>query len=210
MNASQLWNRRWLPFAACLHWIAVTVTAATSQQSVFISKLKIHPAAERVFPNAQFSAPCAIITVDGLGPLDGDYTLLDDDFAVLGSQTKMAQRPAWIGASAYKVHLALSYQPEHRVWTIGGAYGLTNAFVQVDSRLPPTRSTMWSVFREGSSLFERVGNAVTISCPGKLRVAACTFPTLRILFQRRRTWESGFHEIMRLQLRIHGSFSSAQ
>lgn len=189
MRPSLLWGRRWslgLPFTACLHWTAVTVTAARSRQNISISKLKIHPAAAPVFPNAQFGAPCAIIAVDGLGPLDGDYTLLDGDFSVPDSHTEVAQRrPAWIGASPYTEHLALSYQPEQGVWTIGGAYGLTDAYVQVDSSLPPAHSAMWNVFRDRSSRFEMVDNIVTISCPCKPQnglneiVALCS---LRILF----------------------------
>ncbi|CAM9914492.1 unnamed protein product, partial [Scytosiphon promiscuus] len=176
MRLSTLWGRCSLPCVMCLHWMAVKFAVARSQ-SVIVSKIKIHPAAERVFPNAQLSAPCAIITVGGLGPLDGDFTLVDDDSSLPSSPTKMIQRrPVWIGASTRTEHLALSYQPEQGVWTIGGAYGLTNAFVRVDSTLPPAQSAMWSIFRERSSRFEKVDNVVTISCPACTAVSVSMLP----------------------------------
>lgn len=160
MHPPPSWRRLWPQLvAACLHLTAVRVAAARSPPDVSISKIYIDPAAERVFPNAQSSAPCAIITIDGLGPLDSDYTLIDDPAG-------MAQRrPTWIGTSNTQ-HLALSYQPADGLWTIGGVDGLTAAYVKVDSSLPPAHSSLWRVFREHPARFERVDNIVIISCPG--------------------------------------------
>lgn len=130
-----------------------------------LSKITIDPSAARIFPSAQVSATCRIITIDGLGVLDGDYVLVDNlDVAEI--------TPAWVGTSAYTQALVLSYRPDDGVWAIG-ADGLAHAFLEVDSGMPPARSSQWQVFNPGSSVFEGAGNAVvSISCPGKYSLSA--------------------------------------
>ncbi|CAM9533255.1 unnamed protein product [Ectocarpus fasciculatus] len=144
-----------LVLAACLTWASIGVKAGETS----ISKLRIDASAERVFPSAQVGAPCSIVSVEGLGPLDGDYSLLED-------QADTAQRrPAWMSTSEKTGggHMALAYNDIQGVWTIGGAYDRSSAFVEVDSALPPAHSSMWNVYNGDSSGFERVGNAVAIS-----------------------------------------------
>ncbi|CAN0072029.1 unnamed protein product, partial [Ectocarpus sp. 13 AM-2016] len=117
-----------------------------------ISKIRIDDAAaERVFPSAQVGAPCSIVTFEGLGPLDGDYALLEDQADTI------QRRPAWISTSEKNGgHMALTYNDIQGVWTIGGAYDRSSAFVEVDSALPPAHSSMWNVYNGDSSDFERV------------------------------------------------------
>ncbi|CAN0483437.1 unnamed protein product [Ectocarpus sp. 12 AP-2014] len=155
MNA--LFSR--LVLAACLKWASIGVTAAVEPPSdTLISKIRIDAAAERVFPSAQVGAPCSIVTVEGLGPLDGDYALLEDQADTI------QRRPAWISTSEKTGgHMALTYNDIQGVWTIGGAYDRSSAFVQVDSALPPTHSSLWNVYNGDSSDFQGVSNVVAIS-----------------------------------------------
>lgn len=111
-----------------------------------------------MFPSAQLSDACGIITIDGLGVLGGDYTLLENP-------SDNHSRPAWIGTSTNTHSLTLSYLQNVGVWAIG-ANGLFNAFAAVDSVVPPAQSRLWQVFNNETSAFEASGNIVAVSCPG--------------------------------------------
>lgn len=142
-----------------IYYFCVAGTDGTRTTPGLSSKIRIDPAAASVFPSAQLSEACGIITIDGLGVLGGDYTLLDprDKYT----------RPAWIGTSTNTHSLTLSYLQNVGVWAIG-ANGLFNAFVAVDSVMPPARSRMWQIFNQESSAFEGSGNnVVAVSCPGR-------------------------------------------
>lgn len=125
-----------------------------------LSKITIDPAVARIFPSAQVSTICSIITIGGLGVLDGDYVLVDNlDTA--------ETTPTWAGTSAYTQALVLSYRPDDTVWAIG-AGALAHAFVEAHSGMPPSQSSQWQVFNPESSVFEGAeSTVVTISCPGK-------------------------------------------
>lgn len=72
-----------------------TIVVKAAQARPLFLKIHVDPAAAQVFPSAQHSAACGIINIQGLGPLDGDYTLLHDKLDTAQG------RPAWIGTSAY-------------------------------------------------------------------------------------------------------------
>lgn len=139
--------------------------AAASQQDRSISRATIpmDPAAAKVFPSSQFSPACAIISIEGLGPLDGDYVLVDE-------LTEMNGTPAWIGALTGTRQWLLSWQIDERVWAIE-VYGLRTptfrAFVEGASSVPPSRSSRWKMYSKSASVFEEVENVVSIVCPGK-------------------------------------------
>lgn len=137
-------------------FLSLSVTDGTRAKPT-LSRIEIDAAAARVFPSAQLSGACGIVTIDGLGALDGDYTLLENP---------EGQRPAWIGTSMYTQNLALSYLQDHRVWAIG-ANSLVHAFVQIDSVMPPARSSLWQIFNEELSAFEGSGTVVSFFCPGE-------------------------------------------
>ena len=145
----------------------VEKVAEASQQDGSISRVTIpmDPAAAEVFPSAQLSPECAIIRIEGLGPLDGDYALVNE-------LTEMNGAPAWIGTSAGTRHWLLSWQDDVRVWAIG-VHGLSipvfRAFCEGGfSNVPPSTSSRWQMYSEGASAFKQVENVVSIACPGKL------------------------------------------
>lgn len=125
-----------------------------------LSRIRIGRSAEWAFPSAQVSAACGIISIDGLGELDGDYVLVNS------ADVTLRNKPTWIGTSGNSQKLALSYLPDEKVWAIG-ANGLIRAFLEIDSGIPSAQSSRWHVFNEESSAFEGIGNIVSISCPGK-------------------------------------------
>ncbi|CAM9964563.1 unnamed protein product, partial [Ectocarpus sp. 12 AP-2014] len=139
-----------------------------------LHKIKVDPTAALWFPSTQLSAACSIINIDGLGPLDGDYSLLHD--------MTTENRPTWIGTSANTQHLLLSFQPVVGGWAIGST-SWSRAFLPVDSKMPPTQSSRWQVFTDGLSSFEGTGKIVSISSCTALAIstlpdalAACDGP----------------------------------
>lgn len=140
--------------------LGVVVEGTRAARSLSKITLDPDPAVARIFPSAQVSTTCRIITIGGLGELDGDYVLVDNlDLA--------ETTPTWAGTSAYTQALVLSYRPDPGVWAIG-ADALAHAFVAADPGMPPAQSSQWQVFNPESSVFEGAGNAVvSISCPGK-------------------------------------------
>jgi len=145
----------WPPvfWRACLGLVVIDSTRATP----ILTKISIDPAAALAFPSAQTSGACGIITIDGLGVLNGDYTLLENP---------NGRRPAWIGATAYAQNRILSYLEDERVWAIG-TNNLVQAFSEIDSVTPPAQSSLWQIFNEELSVFEASGTFVTVSCPGE-------------------------------------------
>lgn len=133
----------------------------SSQASRRSIAIPIDPAAAPVFPHAQYSAACGIITIEGLDYMDGDYVLLD-------KSASPGESPAWIGASQETQDLVLSWQPLGGVWTIGvrDLPRFARAYLPVESDMPPAYSSRWQIFDVDSSDFEEVGNAVSIYCPG--------------------------------------------
>lgn len=137
--------------------VGLAVVIEGTRAKPILSKIEIDAAAALVFPSAQLSGACGIVTIDGLGALDGDYTLLEKP---------KGRRPAWIGTSMYTQNLALSYMQDERVWAIG-ANNLVRAFVEIDSVMPPARSSLWQIYNEGLPAFEGSGTIVSFSCPGE-------------------------------------------
>lgn len=137
----------------------------------------VYPAAARVFPSAQFTSSCGIITVQGLDPdLDGDYTLVDEVAA------DHEGKPAWIGTSLGRQYHLLSWQPEARAWAIGihGSSGVYLAFVQIESGLPPAYSSQWQLLAKNPQISEEVRHVVSITCPGApLLHHCCTIVVLQ-------------------------------
>lgn len=121
------------------------------------------PAAAKVFPSSQFSPACGIINIEGLGPLDGDYALIDE-------LTETNGIPAWISTSEGKEHLLLSWQMDELVWTIGEfGWSVFLAFVEGAPDVPPSKTSRWQRYvPQSASVFEEVENVVSITCPGKL------------------------------------------
>lgn len=149
----------------CCAMLVDVATASEQDGSMSRAAIPMDPAAARVFPSAQFSSACAIIGIEGLGPLDGDYALVDD-------LTKMNGTPAWIGTSAGTQRRLLSWQVAERVWAIG-EHGLSipifRAFVGGASSAPPSRSSRWQMYSKRTFVFEEVENVVSIACPGMAR-----------------------------------------
>ena len=117
------------------------------------------------FPSAHLSPACGIIDVEGLGPLDGDYTLVDELMEMNGI-------PGWSSASAGTPTFLLWWQMDQRVWTIR-KHGLStfHAFVEGAPDVPPSTSSRWQMYtcNQNVSVFEEVDHAVvSITCPGKL------------------------------------------
>lgn len=151
-------------------WALLEVVAGASQvESIARATIPVDPAAAKVFPSAQFSPACGIISIEGLGPLDGDYTLVDE-------LTEINGIPAWISTSEGTHYLLLSWQMDERVWTIGEyGLGVFLAFVEGAPDLPPSRSSRWQRYVPQSvSVFEEVENVVSVACPGKLPVRYTT------------------------------------
>lgn len=139
--------------------------AATEDNVPGRTTVPVYPAAARVFPSAQFTSSCGIITVQGLGlDLDGDYTLVDE------LAPDHEGKPAWIGTSPGRQYHLLSWQPVARAWAIGihGSSGVYRAFVQTDSDLPPTYSSRWQLLAKNPDISEEVRHVVSITCPGAL------------------------------------------
>lgn len=149
-----------LLFGRCRRAMLIAFFCATKIKGAqaTLSRIYVDPAAASAFPSSQRSAGCGIISIRGLGRLDGDYALLHD-----GLRTTQ-ERPAWIGTSAYTQNLVLSFQ--EGAWTIG-PLSSSRAFLLFDSGTPPSRSSRWEVYNEHLSAFERADNIVSISCPGK-------------------------------------------
>lgn len=125
------------------------------------AKILVHPNAGRFFPMAQRSAACGIITIGGLGSLDGDYALVKELTAAKG-------RPAW-SRTTLRDPYVLSWHEIDRAWTVGiTGSGVHQALLRVDSDIPPSHSKMWQVVAKDSSVFETVDKPVPIHCPGKL------------------------------------------
>lgn len=150
---------------ALVFLLVSTATLAGGQHDVAaIAAVPLDPAAARIFPSAQFTAACGIITIQGLGSaLDGDYSLVDDLALASG------ERPAWIGTTQDRQDLLLSWQPVARAWTIG-IRGLSGAAycasVQSDFNLPPAHSSRWRLLGEDRHIAEEVDHVVSIYCPG--------------------------------------------
>lgn len=126
-------------------------------------RVRVDPAAAKTFPNAQSSAACEIITITGLGSLDGDYTLVDPGERFLSPEKK----PAWVRATLDKPHQMLSWLPGKNLWVVGmRESGRYNAFVPMQSDMPPVYSSGWRLFNEDSGSFEEFNNMVVVSCPG--------------------------------------------
>ena len=161
---SKCWYRVFLFVCCGMLFIAEVAAASEQEGSMSRATIPMDPAAAKVFPSAQFSLACAIISIEGLGPLDGDYALVDD-------LTEMNGTPAWIGTSAGTRRRLLSWQIAERVWAIG-EHGLSipifRAFVGGASSAPPSRSSRWQMYSKRKFVFEEVENMVTIACPGKL------------------------------------------
>lgn len=140
------------------------VVRASEDDSISKATIPVDPAAATVFPSAQLSSACGIVAIEGLGPLDGDYTLVDELMETNGIL-------AWIGTSVDTQNFLLSWQMHERVWTIG-KYGLSvyRAFVEGDPDVPPSTSSRWQMYNRSVSVFEEVDHAVSITCPGKLPV----------------------------------------
>lgn len=159
-------SKCWYRILLLVYFGTFVEVAATSQQDGSISRATIpmDPTAAKVFPSAQFSPACAIISIEGLGPLDGDYALVDELTEVNGT-------PAWTGTSAGNRRRVLSWQAAERVWAIG-EYGLRvpifRAVVKGTSNVPPSRSSRWQLYSKSTFVFEEVENVVSVSCPGKL------------------------------------------
>lgn len=155
--------------AVCLANILLAFVAlevARARKDVPISRIitvPVDPSAATVFPNAQLSAACGIVTLEGLGlGLDGDYTLADELASVHGG------KPVWIGTSPDMQHQVLAWQPTWRAWTIGiRGFSVFLAFAPVDTDMPPAYSSQWQVLTEDPNVFKVVSNAVSIFCPGK-------------------------------------------
>ncbi|CAN0428197.1 unnamed protein product [Ectocarpus sp. 12 AP-2014] len=161
---------RWLQV---LSTVLCCVTGARAAPN--LHKIKVDPTAALWFPSTQLSAACGIINIDGLGPLDGDYSLLHD-------MNSTENRPTWIGTSANTQHLLLSFQPVVGGWAIGST-SWSRAFLPVGSKMPPTQSSRWQVFNDGLSSFEGTGKIVSISSCTALAIwtlpdalAACDGP----------------------------------
>lgn len=152
------------------HTAAATTTMAAAASGVTHGAVvSLNSAAWTAFPNAHASAACGIVSVDGLGWLDGDYTLAD-------TSRWSGGKPAWIllrPESPYTVLLAWSGLES--VWAM--SFGEENAnlryaaFLPAGSypatgQVPPAHSSRWQIFENKSSRFEENKNMVTISCPG--------------------------------------------
>lgn len=150
---------------ATLLFACIATEVARARKDVPISRVltvPIDPSAATIFPNAQRSAACRIITLEGLGlGLDGDYTLVDELASAHGG------KPVWIGTSPDMQHQVLAWQPTWRAWTIGiRGFSVFRAFAAVDTEMPPAYSSQWEVRTGDPNVFEVVSNAVSIFCPG--------------------------------------------
>lgn len=136
------------------------VTSSTSRKTAVIP---VDPKVASLFPSVQFSGACRTISIEGLGQLDGDYTLTDGSAAATG-------RSSWVGTRIETHKLVVSCQTVERAWTITGYIGSITyrAFLSADCDLPPARSVRWQVFSEASSTFEGVKNPVSVLCPGDI------------------------------------------
>lgn len=146
-----------------LAWTAIDVARAGKDMPISrVVTVPVDPAAATIFPNAQLSAACAIITVEGLGlGLDGDYTLVDELASAHGG------KPVWIGTSPDMQHQVLSWQPIWNAWTIGiRGFSVFRAFAPQDTDMPPAYSSRWEVLTEDPNVSTVVSNAVSIFCPG--------------------------------------------
>lgn len=163
---SPAFHRRWPHvFGRWPHILSAALCCvAGTRAAPNLHKIKVDPSAALRFPSTQLSAACGIINIDGLGPLDGDYSLVHDMNAT-------EDRPAWIGTSANTQDLLLSFQPVVGGWAIGST-SWSRAFLPVNSKMPPTQSARWQVFIDGFSSFEEIGKIVSISCPGKKNLKA--------------------------------------
>lgn len=148
----------------CCWTLLEVVAGASEDESTSRATIPVDPAAAAAFPSAQFSSACGIIAIEGLGSLDGDYTLVDELMEMDGI-------PAWIGTSVDTRNFLLSWQMNERVWTIG-KYGLSvyRAFVGGAPDVPPSTSSRWQLYTRSMSAFEEVDHAVSITCPGKLPI----------------------------------------
>lgn len=112
------------------------------------------------FPRAQPGAACDTLSVQGLGALDGEYSLVDE---VVHSVDK----PRWIRVIPNGPPFLLSWLPAMDVWTIGTrGSGRYNAFLRDKSNTPPQSSSSWEIFDSLSASFQETGTTVDILCPG--------------------------------------------
>lgn len=139
---------------ACLFFTVSehTGAVATTTPGVIKTKFSVDLAA------LQLSGACGIITIHGLGSLDGDYALADEP--TVGQKR-------WHSTSVSNQNLVLSYLTVEGVWSIG-AQDWSREFLKGDPGIPPERSLRWQIYNTNSSVFEDVGGVVSISCPRKL------------------------------------------
>lgn len=114
-----------------------------------------------LLPQAQQDGVCTIITVKGLGFLDGDYSMLEN--------LLNGEKPSWIGTSPDTQDLLLSWNPLAQLWTIGNrGTGLYHAYVPAEEgNIPPGSSSQWQMFDSGLSDFREIPEIVTVYCPGE-------------------------------------------
>lgn len=133
--------------------------------------IPVPPAAWNSFPNAHSSAACDIVSVNGLGWLDGDYTLAN-------APRWSGQKPAWIRLRMEAPSpVALSWVASDDFWAIGFAgehsHVLYGAFLPSNpdtssSDMPPAFSSRWMTFNDSISRFEGIDHGASISCPGNV------------------------------------------
>lgn len=150
-------------------WVPVILSLAVDVRAVFHDTIAFETSIPAVLDGSRFfqqdkiAEPCVIITIDGLGSLDGDYSLLDN------SPSPQGGKPSWIGTSADTQDLLLSWQPLEHMWAIGiRDTDLFHAFVRADNgSLPPTYSSWWQVFDPDLSAFKAADTTVAVRCPGE-------------------------------------------
>lgn len=148
-------------------------TALLTASGVHGTVVPVHPLAWNSFPNAQSSAACAIISINGLGWLDGDYTLAN-------AAQWSAEKPTWIHLMPKRPHtLTLSWVTPNGVWGIYfvndhsgdvlyGAFLPPDSDVSSTNDMPPAHSSRWMTFNNKTSRFEEVDHNVSISCQGEI------------------------------------------